>query len=60
MIKVGIVQPEYTPVGIATSGLHGIYLYRQMPVFETGNSYVSDGERITSYFIWGLEIIEKQ
>ena len=38
LIKVGLVQPEYTPVEIATSGLHGIYPYRQMSVVESGSS----------------------
>ena len=39
LIKVGLVQPESTPVEIATSGLHGIYPYRQMSVAESGSSY---------------------
>jgi transposase, IS605 OrfB family, central region len=30
LIKVGLVQPESTPVETATSGLYGIYPYRQM------------------------------
>jgi len=38
LIKVGLVQPESTPVEIATSGLHGIYPYRQMSVVESGSS----------------------
>ena len=38
LIKVGLVQPESTPVEIATSGLHGIYPYRQMSVAESGSS----------------------
>jgi len=36
--QVGLVQPESTPVEIATSGLHGIYPYRQMSVVESGSS----------------------
>jgi putative transposase len=38
MIKVGLVQPETKPVEIATSGMHGIYPYRQMSVVESGSS----------------------
>ncbi|MGC9294310.1 MAG: RNA-guided endonuclease InsQ/TnpB family protein [Thermoplasmata archaeon] len=38
LIKVGLVQPESTPVEIATSGLYGIYPYRQMSVVEAGSS----------------------
>ena len=38
LIKVGLVQPEFTPVEIATSGLYGIYPYRQMSVVEPGSS----------------------
>jgi len=38
LIKVGLVQHEFTPVEIATSGLHGIYPYRQMSVVESGSS----------------------
>ncbi|PYB67908.1 hypothetical protein DMB44_06705, partial [Thermoplasma sp. Kam2015] len=38
LIKVGLVQPEYTPVEIATSGLCGIYPYRQRSVVESGSS----------------------
>jgi len=38
LIKVGLAQPESTPVEIATSGLHGIYPYRQMSVVESGSS----------------------
>ncbi len=37
-IKVGLVQSEFTPVEIATSGLSGIYPYRQMSVLESGSS----------------------
>jgi len=37
LIKVGLVQPESTPVEIATSGLYGIYPYRQMSVVESGS-----------------------
>ncbi len=37
MIKVGLVQPEFTPVEIATSGMHGIYPYRQMSIIESGS-----------------------
>jgi len=33
-----LVQPETKPVEIATSGLHGIYPYRQMSVVESGSS----------------------
>jgi len=44
LIKVGLVQPEFTPVEIATSGLHGIYPYRQMPVVESGSSEASAEE----------------
>jgi len=38
LIKVGLVQPESKPVEIATSGLHGIYPYKQMSVVESGSS----------------------
>jgi len=38
LIKVGLVQPEFTPVEIATSGLYGIYPYMQMSVVESGSS----------------------
>ncbi|MGC8565805.1 MAG: helix-turn-helix domain-containing protein [Thermoplasmata archaeon] len=38
LIKVGLVQSESTPVEIATSGLYGIYSYRQMSVYESGSS----------------------
>jgi len=38
LIKVGLVQPETKPVEIATSGMHGIYPYRQMSVVESGSS----------------------
>ena len=44
LIKIGLVQPESTPVEIATSGLHGIYPYRQMSVVESGSPYaLADG-----------------
>jgi hypothetical protein len=36
--QVGLVQSESTPVEIATSGMHGIYPYRQMSVVESGSS----------------------
>ena len=38
LIKIGLVQSESTPVEIATSGLSGIYPYRQMSVVESGSS----------------------
>ncbi len=38
LIKVGSVRSELTPVEIATSGLYGIYPYRQMSVVEAGSS----------------------
>jgi putative transposase len=38
LIKVGLVQSEFTPVETATSGLCGIYPYRQMSVVESGSS----------------------
>jgi len=41
LIKVGLVQPESTPVETATSGLHGIYPYRQMSVIEAGSPEAS-------------------
>ncbi len=41
LIKVGLVQSEFTPVEIATSGLHGIYPYRQMSVVKAGSSEAS-------------------
>ncbi|MDP8012425.1 MAG: RNA-guided endonuclease InsQ/TnpB family protein [Thermoplasmata archaeon] len=44
LIKVGLVQSEYTPVEIATSGLPGIYPYRQMSVYESGSSDASAEE----------------
>ncbi|PMP73623.1 MAG: transposase [Aciduliprofundum sp.] len=44
LIKVGLVQSESTPVEIATSGLHGIYPYRQMSVYESGSSEASAEE----------------
>ena len=37
LIKSWLVQPKSKPVGIATSGLHGIYPYRQMSVVESGS-----------------------
>jgi len=36
--QVGLVQSEYTPAEIATSGLRGIYPYKQMSVVESGSS----------------------
>ena len=42
LIKVGLVQSEFTPVEIATSGLSGIYPYRQMSVVEPGSSHASE------------------
>jgi hypothetical protein len=36
--QVGLVQPEFTPAEIATSGVHGIYPYMQMSVVEAGSS----------------------
>ncbi len=44
LIKVGLVQPESTPVETATSGLRGIYPYRQMSVVEAGSSEASAEE----------------
>jgi transposase len=44
LIKVGLVQSEFTPVEIATSGLSGIYPYRQMSVVELGSSHASAEE----------------
>ena len=44
LIKVGLVQSEFTPVETATSGLHGIYPYRQMSVAEAGSSEASAEE----------------
>jgi putative transposase len=41
LIKVGLVQSEFTPVETATSGLYGIYPYRQMSVVESGSSEAS-------------------
>ena len=41
LIKVGLVQPEFTPVETATSGLRGIYPYRQMSVVEAGSPEAS-------------------
>ncbi len=38
LIKVGLVRSELTPVEIATSGLSGIYPYRQKSVYESGRS----------------------
>lgn len=38
LVKVGLVRPESTPVEIATSGLYGLYPYRQMSVVEAGSS----------------------
>jgi len=38
LIKVGLVQPEFTPVEIATSGLHRIYPYGQLSAVEAGSS----------------------
>jgi hypothetical protein len=38
LIRVGKEIPESTPVEIATSGLYGIYPYRQMSVVESGSS----------------------
>ena len=44
LIKIGLVQSEFTPVEIATSGLSGIYPYRQMSVVESGSSHASAEE----------------
>ncbi|MGC8715349.1 MAG: RNA-guided endonuclease InsQ/TnpB family protein [Thermoplasmata archaeon] len=44
LIKVGLVQSESTPVEIATSGLYGIYPYRQRSVYESGSSDASAEE----------------
>ena len=44
LIKVGLVQSEFTPVEIATSGLSGIYPYRQMSVLESGSPHASAEE----------------
>jgi len=44
LIKVGLVQSEFTPVEIATSGLPGIYPYRQMSVVESGSPHASAEE----------------
>jgi hypothetical protein len=44
LIKVGLVQSELTPVETATSGLCGIYPYRQMSVVESGSSEASAEE----------------
>ncbi|PYB68782.1 transposase [Thermoplasma sp. Kam2015] len=44
LIKVGLVQSELTPVEIATSGLYGIYPYRQRSVVESGSSDASAEE----------------
>jgi len=37
LIKVGLVQSEFTPVEMATSGLRGIYPYRQISIVEAGS-----------------------
>jgi len=44
LIKVGLVQPEFTPVEKATSGLLGLYPYRQMSLVEAGSSEASAEE----------------
>ena len=44
LIKIGLAQSEFTPVEIATSGLHGTYPYRQMSVVESGSPDVSAEE----------------
>ncbi|PYB68193.1 transposase [Thermoplasma sp. Kam2015] len=44
LIKVGSVRSEFTPVEIATSGLYGIYPYRQRSVVESGSSDASAEE----------------
>jgi len=36
--QVGLVQPESTPVEIATLGMLGMYPYMQMSIVESGNS----------------------
>jgi len=41
LIKVGPVRPEFTPVEIATSGLHGLYPFGRMSVPEAGSSDAS-------------------
>ncbi len=43
-VEVGLVQSELTPVEIATSGLYGIYPYRQGSVHESGSSDASAEE----------------
>ena len=49
LIKVGLMQSEFTPEEIATSGLHGIYPYRQISVVESGSSDVSAEEYSREY-----------
>ncbi|MGC8671932.1 MAG: hypothetical protein ACP5TO_00270 [Thermoplasmata archaeon] len=44
LIKVGFVQFESKPVEFATSGLYGIYSYRQMSLFEAKSSDASAEE----------------
>jgi hypothetical protein len=36
--QVGLVQPESTPVEIATSSMLGMYPYMQMSIVESGSS----------------------
>jgi len=47
LIKVGLVQPEFTPVEIATSGPYGICPYGRMSAFEAGSSDASAEGRLT-------------
>jgi len=47
LIKVELVQPEFTPVEIATSGLRGLYPYRLMSVVEAGSSDALAEEQLT-------------
>jgi len=47
LIKVVLVQPEFTPVEIATSGLRGLCPYGLMSAFEAGASDASAEEQLT-------------
>ncbi len=38
-IKIGLVRSESTPAEIATSGLHGIYPYKQKSINESGINF---------------------
>ena len=49
LIKIWLAKPEFTPMKIATSGLSGIYPYRQITIVESGSSDASAEEYLTRF-----------